>query len=404
MHLAAVLAVATALCAAGAQAPPLLLPEAPSALPFAVTTPPPAWIEPGLRLTFRVLAGVNPSGDCEYQVDEHGHWVDAAGNRYKRVEAAGTGSAGWLQANVLAIDDRQVAVQMLFYLFDGLDESAPTERMEFGNLAAAGCGGDLWLHPQALDGLLQRGAPGLVVRAMDYRIEQVSYRALLLFWPRPAGRSVWIYDRDSGVLLYASDIQKGGARRAQTGEQLSAGGASVRFTTFKGSRTLQVPWARQPLPPAVQRAQGFDFRGRMRVEPVATDTPLPFALRYDVLQRGDDWLCARQVAADAVPGLDLRVRSSGQLGGLWLPPAAAAGLKVGQVLDRDPLVKTTVSVAYVDAEVVTICQQGPRQRFEFTYRKTDGLLVRGSFVEQLTATPGAPALRKAVDLELAGVR
>jgi hypothetical protein len=384
-------------------APPLLTDDGTS-LPFAVTTPPPAWIEPGLRLTFEVLTGTNPSGDHDYEVDEHGQWVDAGGNRYKRSESVGTGSAGYLQVNVLALDQKQVRAQMLFYLFDGLDSSAPTENTEFGNVSNAGCGGDLWLHPEALRQLLQNGATGLVVRPIDYTIDQVTYKAVLLFWRRAGGRAIWIFDFDSGVLLYASDIQKGGARRAQTGEQLSAGGAMVRFITFKGSRTVAAPWRQLPLPPAVRAARGFDYRGRITVRPVAVDTPLPFQLRYDVTQRGDDWLTANAVTANTLGANELRVRSSHQLTGLWIPPAACAGLKQGQVLDQDLFVKTTVDVTYVDDQVVTISQRSPRQDFQFTYRKSDGLLARGCFTELLAPVIGGPAMSKVVEMELADVR
>lgn len=384
-------------------APPFLVDDGTS-LPFAVTTPPPAWIEPGLRLTFQVITGTNPSGDYDYEVDEHGQWVDAGGNRYKRSESVGTGSAGYLQVNVLSLDQQQVRAQMLFYLFDGLDSAAPTENTEFGNVANAGCGGDLWLHPDALRQLLQNGATGVAVRAIDHTIDQVTYKAVLLYWRRPAGRSIWIFDRDSGVLLYASDISKGGGRRAQTGEQLSAGGATVRFITFKGSRTIAAPWRKLPLPPAVRAARGFDFSGRIAIKPVATDTPLPFQLRYDVAQRGDDWLTAKAVTANTLGANELRVRSSYQLTGLWIPPAACAELKVGQVLDTDPFVKTTVSVTYVDDQVVTISQRSPRQDFQFTYRRSDGLLARGCFTELLAPVPGGPAMSKVVEMELANVR
>jgi len=154
----------------------------------------------------------------------------------------------------------------------------------------------------------------------------------------------------------------------------------------------------------VRAARGFDFSGRIAIKPVATDTPLPFQLRYDVAQRGDDWLTAKAVTANILGANELRVRSSYQLTGLWIPPAVCAELKVGQVLDTDPFVKTTVSVTYVDDQVVTISQRSPRQDFQFTYRKRDGLLVRGQFTERMPITVGVPPMSKVVELELTTVR
>lgn len=398
-------AVAMSLGTVVGQAPPLVVPETPAtALPFPVETPPPAWIAPGLRLSFHTLAGTLPAGEHEFEIDPEGRWVDAGGNRYKRTEVGGTGSVGFLQANVVAMADKKVAMQMLFYLCDGGDETAPIETTEFGNVVDASCGGDLWLHPDRLQRLLAEGAQGLVVRRIDHTIDQVTYRAVLLFWPRAGGRSVWIYDLDSGVLLYASDIAKSGRRMSRSGEQLSAGASVIRFTVFRASRQIDTPWAKQPVPPAVLQARGFDFRGRLSVRPVATDTALPFDLRFDVTQRGDDWFACKLVAADTMPGFETRVRSNHLLTGLWVPPAACEVLQSGQVLDRDPVTKVTVSVAHTDAEHVVLLHQNPRQEFRLTYRKRDGLLVRGDYVEHLSTVPGGPALRKVVELELVNVR
>lgn len=386
------------------QGPPLAAPVPDAALPFAVTTPPPAWLVPGTRLTFKTIAGTIPASDHDFEVDPEGRWADAEGNRYRRIENAGTGSAGWLLANVLALDHKQVGVQLLFYLWNGLDPTSSTESMELGYVTNAGCGGDLWLHPDALRRLQQEGVPGLVVRPMDYTLGRVTYHALWLFWPRQQGRSVWIYDRDSGVLLYTSDISKGGGRHTQHGVQLSEGATTLRCTTFEASRQIVVPWAKVPAPAVVKAARGFDYRGQLTVRPVAVDTPMPFRLDYDVVQRSGDWLLARLRAPDLIPGMDLRVRSAHQLTGLWIPPEHCAQLQLGQVLDRDPIVGTTVSVGYVDADSVTLVQQGPRQEFRFTYRKGDGLLARGQFTEQLPITPGAPVMSRVVNIELSNLR
>lgn len=402
-----VLSSAVALLAGGVtgQGLPLAVPPAAdSALPFPVTTPPPAWIVPGTRLTFTTIAGSLPSGEYDYEPDPDGRWADEAGNRFKRLENAGTGSAGYLQANVLALEGQQVAVQMLFYLFDGLDPERTTETTELGFVANAGCGGDLWLHPDALQQLLKKGAQGLVVLPLSFPIEKATYRAVMLSWRRAQGRGTWIYDLDSGVLLYACDVSKPGARQTQNGTLLSEGATILRCTKFKGSRQVDVPWAKAPMPAAVLQARGFDYRARLTVRPVAVDTPLPFQLGYDVAQRGTGWLVAKLRAPDLLPGMDVRVRSGHQFTGLWVPPEHCARLQPGQVLDRDPVVKTTVSVTYVDADVVTISQQGPRQDFQFTYRKRDGVLARGQFTEHMPITPGAPQMSRVVEMELATVR
>lgn len=199
-----------------------------------VTTPPPNWIVPGLRLTYYTISGFLPYGPHAYTPDPKGGWEDQHGNRYTQHKLEGTGSHGLLQFNVVAMDPQQVAVQTLFYLYEGMNTSEPLQRLETGYVGQAGNGGDLWLHPEALKALLQkygnrpppgRGQSGMWVSATQRQIEQVTYDAVLIALVAESGsRKVWIYDLASGVLLYSSEIAKAGMTAAQ-GAQVHPGGA-----------------------------------------------------------------------------------------------------------------------------------------------------------------------------------
>jgi hypothetical protein len=376
-------------------------PRAPSNLPFAVQGPPPGWIEPGLRLTYETLIGSLPDGEYAYRADAGGRWVDEQGNRYARSEVEAQGSHGFLQVRVAAIGRDEVALQMLFFLVDGAASGAPVQNLELGGVAAANTGGDLWLHPDALRALLDKGAAGCLVSRVDHRIELAEYEAVLIVAARTSGKSAWVFDLDSGVLLYASDITRLAGQRDAHGVDLAPGGLQVRFTSFRASRTVKTPWAGRQAPLA-KEVQSLDYRGRFVVRQVgASDTPLPFDLRLTARQRGAGYVLFDVAGPNATPGLDLRVSGDGLLAGLWIPPAGFAALRAGQVLDRDPITGVETRVAQVDREVLVLVEDGPRQRIERAYRARDGALVR--FVSE-EPFPNVPGMSKVVEMELAGMR
>jgi len=355
-----------------------------------VTTPPPNWIVPGLRLTYYMISGFLPHGPHAYTPDPKGGWEDQHGNRYTQHELEGTGSHGLLQFNVAAMDQQQVAVQTLFYLYEGMNTSEPLQRLETGYVGQAGNGGDLWLHPEALKALLQkygnrpppgRGQSGMWVSATQRQIEQATYNAVLIALISESGsRKVWIYDLASGVLLYSSEIAKAGMTVAQ-GAQVHPGGAMTRSTTFKGSRTLSVPWAAQAPPSWLGQARTFRYSGSFQVNiPGTAATPFAIHAAATVTARGSDWVKFDISTGGQAPGITseqtTRVSGNHMFCGSWIPPAAMGSLQAGQVLDTDGFTHVTTQVSSADPQYVTVVHNNPRQQIQYTYRRQDGLLVR----------------------------
>ncbi len=355
-----------------------------------VATPPPNWIVPGLRLTYYMISGFLPHGPHAYTPDPKGGWEDQHGNRYTQHELEGTGSHGLLQFNVVAMDQQQVAVQTLFYLYEGMNTSEPLQRLETGYVGQAGNGGDLWLHPEALKALLQkygnrpppgRGQSGMWVSATQRQIEQATYNAVLIALVAESGsRKVWIYDLASGVLLYSSEIAKAGMTVAQ-GAQVHPGGSMTRSTTFKGSRTLSVPWAAQAPPSWLGQARTFRYSGSFQVNiPGTAATPFAIHAAATVTARGSDWVKFDISTGGQAPGITseqtTRVSGNHIFCGSWIPPAAMGSLQAGQVLDTDGFTHVTTQVSSADPQYVTVVHNNPRQQIQYTYRRQDGLLVR----------------------------
>ncbi len=361
-----------------------------------VTTPAPGWIQSGLRLTYYTMSGSLPNGPHEYVVDPKGNWVDNQGNRYARKDVNAGGSNGLFQFNIVAMDQQRAAVQMLFYLYDGLSTADPQQRLETGYIASTSTGGDLWIHPEALKALVQKysnqpapmpGQMGMWVSTIQKTIDQATYNGVLIALMAESGsRKVWIYDSASGVLLYSSEITKVGAVGVQN-QRLSPGGSMVKFTTFKGSRTLQLPWMRQPAPNWLARANAFQYSGTFKVAiPGSPSTPFPVNVGISVTERGPDWLKFEVTFNNQAPGvkseLTSRVSGNSMLCGSWIPPTALGSLQAGQVLDTDSFTHVTTQVGYADSQHVTLVANSPRQQIQYTYRRSDGLLVKTLFIDR----------------------
>ncbi len=375
-------------------------------LPIAVNAPPPSWVKPGLRMTFYQMSGNLPAGEWQYKLDENGTWVDRTGAKYTREKVVGGGSHGLLQANIASLSQGKAAVQMIFYLFDGMNLAEPIQKLELGYVAPASTCGDLWMSPDALRQLLATSTPGLRISRVSKKIDNAIYDGVMIYAESPGGRSVWIYDSASGVLIYSSQITKMAPEASHTGARTSQGGSYVRFTTFKASRYPTLPWREQPVPAWLGKVKQIGYEGQFCVrQPGIPDTPIPFNVQLDVADRGTDWVLFNASAGSQVPqgipGLSTRMSGRGQLGGLWMPVQGLAALRTGQELDRDPLTRVVTSVGRRDAETVTITQTAPRQQLEFTYRLSDGVLVAGVFTERL---PYPPGMANVLQLRLVGMQ
>jgi hypothetical protein len=380
-----------------------------------VTGPPPNWIGPGLRLTYYAMYATLPDGPYKLIPDADGILKDKNGQRYNIEKMSKKASHGYMQANVVAMDERDAAVQMAFFLFEGMNEHEPIFKFDTGYVASATTGGDLWMHPDALAELAREASDqppfdpteynGMWIRRRDYTIDNATYDALQIISVRDSGKGVWIYDMASGILLYASDVTALDVQKNRSGQDLSPGGSTVRFTTFKGSRDLDLPWKDDPSPSWLGKIRHFDYEGDFNVHvPGSPPTPFKLSVAVEVQRSGPGWMLSeatsRAQTPGALPDVGIRIGGDCQLGGGWISAHGLQRLEVGQVIDEDPLTRVRTVVDHVDREFVTLRQEGPRQQAQLTYRKTNGMLVRMQTSERI----GPPGMRNEIDLYLTGSR
>ncbi len=224
------------------------------AMPGIETAPAPAWMQPGVRLTY-YSAIANVASDLEYwEQDEQGGWVDpATGERWAKrkgaKEARGAGH-GYTQVNVVSADQQHVVLEVRAYGFPKYE--GPLALLSAASVVTVpGFGDDWWVNPAALQQARTGSYKGLTVLPMNHVAEGRTYRALRIQFEGKStvlltglggemipsdtalkSRNVRVYDLDSGVLLYAGTA---GA---------SPKGTTLTEATLVGTRRVSVPWAR----------------------------------------------------------------------------------------------------------------------------------------------------------------
>jgi hypothetical protein len=360
------------------------------------TAPAPKWLRPGIRLTYYSALANVPGTDEFWEANENGNWIDRrTGQRYfKRRPSSDTAGSGhgYTQVNVVSMDGRQVVLEVRAYSFPKYQGplalvSASSE------VTILGFGQDWWANPEVLQGARNGSFGGLTVLRMNHALDGRTYPALRIQFEgtRPVAltgiggemrpgklksRHVLVYGIKSGVLLTASTS---GA---------SSHGITYTECSLKNSRHVPVPWAGMAAPAWVNRVRELKYTGSLHVPYGARQVSAPLSVSFSLLRRGRDWgqFQLESSLAGPIPSMPKTstanvVTGSAQFGGLWVPPAGLRALRVGQVLDQDPLTGVEVTVSSMNESSVVISEINTVQRMDYTYRRSDGLLVQYTRVD-----------------------
>lgn len=330
------------------------------------TMPAPAWLKPGIRLTF-YSGGATISG---LRRDRR------TGLR----RPGGLGGVGYTQLDVVAVQGNTTVVSMLQWTIDPTSRHvAPPGLYSF--ISPAGDGNDFWLSPLALRRIKSGNYHGLQIKVGPYRLKNGGTRPAVYFrYQVDKSLQTWVFDRTSGLLLSYSSQNVTRAFRG-TGRGLSQ-------TFYVGIRRRRFPWQGDPPPAWLARVRELRYQGATE-NGMAGATPLrrPFDFDVRVVNRGADWIGYRSVVTR--PGLGpmppsrnevILVSGAAQVGGLWLPPAGIARLRPGMVLDQDPATGVSQLVHFVGpmkgmGRVLVIREKGPLHTTDYVYDVANGALV-----------------------------
>jgi hypothetical protein len=353
--------------------------------------PPPAWVQPGARVTFYSAAA--SVAQSRYQVieDPSGPWQDpVTGKRYRSTEetgeSVGGGSGdGVSQVDVIAVEGDDVVLSLTLY---GIDRANGTLTVlpGAGARVPGGAVDGVWISPESLAQIQTGSLGGLLVLRGEYPLNGTTYQAVSIVNPTPGAYSSQTYDTDTGVLLASTTNTAGAMSPVQLpGQGPTQGASQLTISRFVGIRQMATPGIGSAAPAWVARTPGLSYTGEYRwvnpVDPSSAAFSYPMTAEVGITGSGPTWASYRLRTAVDVQGMapsDSSGVSSG-IGPYWWDPAALAGMSAGDVLDRDPVTSLSVVVAgLVQGPVgpaVTITSQVPGTSMDATYDVGTGVLL-----------------------------
>lgn len=368
-------------------------------------------VKPGLRLTYYLMTGSLSGSVNGFVLDEEGDWADKrTGRRYSQ-ERKGGGSHGLIQPTVVGVAGGMVALSQPFYLWNGEDTTS-VYRTNLDDLVTAESGGDLWMHPRKQAQMMQaypwgvQNAPGgIMARSVSWRDDGGSaYQATQVVILGEASKTSCVFDQASGLLLYLSRLTRNPPDIRDPSQVLPDSVSYATFLRFRGARQLATPWLGRPIPASLRAARLLSYRGSYMLQGQGiAPTPMAIQASLQLARSGADWLLLGGRTQMQGVGLPTDFKSVDGMGGLCplaIPPEVLAGLRTGQVIDRDPLTGFTLTVSGGDARYVSLQAAGPIQTITYVYERSRGLLLRK--VQQDLQRPTQMVM--VTDIQLAGIQ
>jgi len=354
-------------------------------MPDARTAPAPAWLKPGMRITYYSATASIKGSRHYYTQDPNGNWVNPqTGQRYSQGDVASASGHGFTQLTVVYLDQSVAVVDARSYGLQSLNASGPLVLLgASGIVGVPGAGSDFWIHPQALARAVGMRGQGLVVLRMPYTISGRQFRAIRFESRGETSYASWVFDEDTGILLRSGTSTQGAPIQGPVAQgDTRTGNTLLTQNTVLDAHAINVPWMFGAAPAWTAQSRVLRFDGGYTVlVPGSPPLPLSIVATFERQFAGANW--ARYVVkvySQAGNNETLRVFGPAQIGGLWISPAVAGQLQTGQVLDKDPVSGVVATVAQVTrtrqgGEVVVITEEGNGLRMDYGYDRRDGTLV-----------------------------
>ncbi len=305
--------------------------------------PAPAWLQEGVRVTYYVQ-----SATVSQDPDES------------------SSGAGYVQYDLVALDDRNVVSSIKFYLDTGNNVVLPSITAFSVGIPGAG---DYWLDPVVLKTAERVKIDKLTVKRTSTTIAGKSYNVVRFEYRPEEAEYVWMFDEVTGLLLfYRHAIGAEGAARRQLAD-----------ATFVRQRQLKLPWQAEAVPNWVKKGGSLRYEGSYDVATMGSPAgSLPYVVLVEWERSQDRWSRCKVTGylSGKVEGTLERVTGVAQLfDALWLPPEALAALRTARTLDRDPVTGAQIAVSRGPGGTVVLTETGVVYYTKLTYDGKNGMLL-----------------------------
>lgn len=247
---------------------------------------------------------------------------------------------------------------------------------------------EFWSSAEALQATAAATDPNTTIGRGQHSAAGQTFQALSITRePQQQGglRTGHVYDEATGIMLSRSEGT--GDRSWVTMPTMASSNSNWELVNM---RVLAQPWrTNDPLPDYMQNITSLHYQGSQTMSlPGVTmfDTSVQSALDvfYQTERQGASWMVMNAQTTLAVPGSPAQSETRPALispGRLFIPPAALATLRPGQVLDEHPVtgVRTTVESDPSGYIVVTDSASGFVSRGYFA---PDSGLLLGTVIEE----------------------
>jgi hypothetical protein len=376
-------------------APPAALgQEANEAFPPVAGGGAPAWVAPGLRLSYYGEAASIRTSYYTYVEAEDGEWEDPVTHkRYRRTEEAEMPEAAgraFTQSDVIALagDDVIMTTTMVGIDFEtGLLSLIPLWGGRYPGAAVDGA----WVRPDLLATVASGGTPELRVLRGPYDLEGTTVDAIG-FMARDEGTyASTVFDQATGMLVASTGRAKGPDSPVHGPLDDPEGNVTVSWSRSVGVRQRGLPGIGEALPDWVAPGLALRYVGTTTVtnpfDP-GFEMTLPLEMVVTVDEVGEDWATFQSRSTVDYDGYLDTTESSGATGAAgqyWYVTGALGQLAAGDVLDEDPVTGARLTVDAVDDRGVTLRTEMPGVSVLTTFDSVSGVLTAMT-VEQGYAT------------------
>lgn len=353
--------------------------------PALATLGAPDWVKVGTRVTYYVAAASVANAGYAWVEDPNGPWEDqATGKHYRRTDESGEGMGagggdGYSQYDILAIEGSNVVVSNSLISIDHLDQQYVPGGSTGAKVAGAAIDG-LWVHPTELAQIADSHDGSMLVLRGDYPIDGKTYKAIMFASKNPGSYLSYVYDTETGLLLSAQTNTQGATTVGGI-----PGNSQLSLTRLAGVRQRSIPGQNGTNPTWVANMTKLNYSGLYNftnpMDPSSASYTFPTSSNVTLTRGGRNW--ATYTAQTTIQmGTGSTSNSSGitgTAGTYWMDGSALKAMRVGQVLDTEPITGEQLKVKSITTQqghkVVAVSDQMAGFDALLNYDQASGALI-----------------------------
>ncbi len=374
-------------------AEPLNIPNSPNPTPLPGKEPLPglqqgafpAWMKPGVKITFWQGSATVPGVTTVLSQDDKGNWVDANGNRFAEGSNPGSGGYGYTVLNIVGMTENQIAVDARSYTVVDPQNGVPVTTTAVGYVGTPEQLGDYWINPAKLAREQELNQGGVRIRRLEYPLNNKIYKAISFETRNAQGYQRSTYDLETGLLISGggSTSVNAGFTPNPNGTSTPSSNTSITQTFFNEVKETNLPWANDALPQWLAPGATITYAGSYisRI-PNVPEMPWKYSASFTLDKAiGTSFVCKQHSILDMGMGGQPQVTNTDRclgvnmVGSFYISPQTLQSMQPNQVIDQSPITKRRVVYAGIQNGLASIYDQGPLDTQQFLYDTRSGNLV-----------------------------